>query len=121
MNYVTGNLIKDLRENKGLTQKELAENLGVSDKAVSKWETNRGLPDISIIEDLAKALGISLAELLTGDLKTNGNISGNVKKRCFMYARFAEILLLHSVKVLSVAAVFYCRRLKPKKLVIFTL
>lgn len=80
MSYVTGNTIKRLRERRGLTQKELAESINVSDKAVSKWETNRGLPDISIIEDLSKALGVSVTELLTGDLKTNENVSGNMKK-----------------------------------------
>lgn len=80
MSYVTGNTIKKLREKRGLTQKELAEYINVSDKAVSKWETNRGLPDISIIEDLSRALGVSVTELLTGDLKTNENVSGNMKK-----------------------------------------
>lgn len=80
MSYVTGNVIKTLREKNGITQKELAKIIGVSDKTVSKWETNRGLPDIGIIEELAKALGVSLSELLTGDLKTNENISGNIKK-----------------------------------------
>lgn len=80
MSYITGNTIKILREKNGITQKELAEIIGVSDKTVSKWETNRGLPDIGIIEELAKALRVSLSELLTGDLKTNENTSGNIKK-----------------------------------------
>ena len=80
MSYVTGNIIKTLREKNGITQKELAKIVGVSDKTVSKWETNRGLPDIGIIEELAKALRVSLSELLTGDLKTNENMSGNIKK-----------------------------------------
>lgn len=80
MNYITGNTIKKLREKKGITQKELADMISVSDKTVSKWETNKGLPDIRISEELAKALGVSLPELLTGDLKINGNISGNMKK-----------------------------------------
>lgn len=80
MSYITGNTIRTLREKKGITQKELAEIICVSDKTVSKWETNKGLPDIGIIEELAKALRVSLAELFTGDLKTNENISGNMKK-----------------------------------------
>ncbi|MDD4312426.1 MAG: helix-turn-helix transcriptional regulator, partial [Eubacteriales bacterium] len=53
-NYVTGSTIKLLREQKGYTQRQLAEKLMVSDKAVSKWESGRGLPDISLIEPLAK-------------------------------------------------------------------
>ena len=80
MGYVTGNTIKELREKKKYTQKELAERLKISDKAVSKWETNRGLPDIGIIEDLAKVLGVSIAELLTGDCRENENSAGNMKR-----------------------------------------
>ena len=83
MAYVTGKTIKELREKRKLTQKELAEKLQVSDKAVSKWETGRGLPDIGIIDDLAKALGVSIAELLTGDCRENENLSGNMKKTHF--------------------------------------
>lgn len=80
MSYITGDTIKGLREKNGITQKELANVIGVSDKTISKWETNKGLPDIGIIEELAKALRVSLPELLTGDLKTNENVSGNMKK-----------------------------------------
>ena len=49
MTYITGETIKRLREKKKLTQKELAEKLMVSDKTISKWETNKGLPDLSIL------------------------------------------------------------------------
>ena len=80
MSYIAGNTIRTLREKSGITQKKLAEMICVSDKTVSKWETSKGLPDIGIIEDLAKALRVSLPELLTGDLKTNENVSGNMKK-----------------------------------------
>lgn len=83
MGYITGNTIKELREKKKLTQKELAEKLLISDKTVSKWETGRGLPDIGIIEDLARALDVSVAELLTGDCRQNENLSGNIKKTHF--------------------------------------
>ena len=83
MGYVTGNTIKELREKKKYTQKELAERLKISDKAVSKWETNRGLPDIGIIEDLAKVLGVSIAELLTGDCREHENSAGNMKRTHF--------------------------------------
>lgn len=80
MNYITGKTIKELREKRRITQRELAESINVSDKAVSKWETGKGLPDIAIIEELSKALGVSIAELLTGDLRENENTSGNMKK-----------------------------------------
>ena len=80
MNYVTGETIKNLRKKKRITQKELADMINVSDKTVSKWETKKGLPDISIIKELSRALGVSIAELLTGELKINDNQSGNMKK-----------------------------------------
>jgi DNA-binding XRE family transcriptional regulator/desulfoferrodoxin (superoxide reductase-like protein) len=81
--YVTGNMIKTLRENKGYTQKQLSEILSVSDKTVSKWETARGLPDITLIEPLAKALGVSVAELLAGECAVNRNRAGNMLRSCF--------------------------------------
>ena len=67
--YVTGAAIKALREKKGLTQRDLAEQIGVSDKTISKWETGKGLPDITLLEPLSAALGISVTELLAGDRK----------------------------------------------------
>ena len=65
-NDVTGNLIKELREKKQMTQVELANKLLVSEKTISKWETGRGLPDISLIEPLSKALDVSIVELFNG-------------------------------------------------------
>ena len=82
-NYVTGSTIKLLREKKGYTQRQLAEQLMVSDKAVSKWESGRGLPDISLIEPLAKTLGVSLAELLSGECIQNTNRHGNMHRSKF--------------------------------------
>lgn len=81
--YVTGDAIKALREKKQYTQKQLADLLGVSDKAVSKWETGRGLPDISLLEPLSGALGVSVAELLSGECVTNRNRSGNLLREKF--------------------------------------
>ena len=83
MSYVTGNTIRELREKKSLTQKQLADRLAVSDKTVSKWETGKGLPDVGIIMELSAALGVSLAELLTGEYAENKNRSGNMKKLYF--------------------------------------
>ncbi len=79
VNYVTGTMIKELREQRQMTQKELADLLMLSDKTISKWETGRGLPDISLIEDLSKALRVSVAELLTGRQITNTNRHANMK------------------------------------------
>lgn len=63
----TGSLIANLRQEKGLTQRELADALQVSDKAVSRWETGRGMPDIENLEALASALDVGVAELLHGE------------------------------------------------------
>lgn len=76
--YITGQTIKKLREDKGMTQTALAEKIGVSSKAISKWETSKGLPDISLIEPLSKALGVSVMELMSGDTVINGNLSSNM-------------------------------------------
>ena len=81
--YVTAEIIKSLREGKRLTQRELASAVGVTDKAVSKWESGRGLPDISLIDALAQALGVSVAELLTGDVRENANRAGNMMRSKF--------------------------------------
>ena len=78
--YVTGDVIRRLREQKHLTQEALAETLFVSGKTVSKWETGKGLPDISLLEPLAKALGISVAELLSGSAVHNRNRSANMAR-----------------------------------------
>jgi len=67
-----------------MTQAELAERIGVSSKTVSKWETGKGLPDISLLQPLAGALGISLIELMNGEHITNRNISANMT-RCKFY------------------------------------
>lgn len=81
--YVTGATIKRLREARGLTQAGLAGQIGVTDKAVSKWETAKGLPDISLIEPLAGALGVSVMELMSGDTVINKNVSSNMLRSRF--------------------------------------
>ena len=82
--YVTGATIKQLRESKQLTQAELAERIGVSSKTISKWETAKGLPDISLLQPLAQALGISVIELMNGEHIINRNVSANML-RCKFY------------------------------------
>ena len=81
--YVTGATIRALREKQGMTQAELAEKLCVSDKTVSKWETGRGFPDVSLLEPLGGALHISVPELLCGQAITNGNRAANMLKSRF--------------------------------------
>ena len=81
--YVTGAAVRQLRESRGMTQAELGEKIGVSSKTVSKWETGKGLPDISLLQPLAQALGISLIELVNGEQISNKNVSANMLRSKF--------------------------------------
>ena len=81
--YVTGMVIKELREKNNMTQSELAQKLSVSDKAVSKWETGKGYPDVSLLESIAKVFGISVTELMVGDWVSNKNVSANMLRSKF--------------------------------------
>ncbi len=80
--YLTGETIQTLRESLGLTQKQLADQLGITDKAVSKWETGRGLPDITLLPPIADAFHMSVAELLAGEKVINKNKAGNLSRAC---------------------------------------
>ncbi len=81
--YITGNTIKKLRRKLGITQSSLAEKLNISDKTVSKWETGKGYPDITLIEQLARELNVSVAELLSGNTVINENRGFNMKRSFF--------------------------------------
>lgn len=81
--YVTADTIRTLREAAGLTQWQLADALCISDKTVSKWETGRGLPDVSLLSPLAGALGVSVSELLSGQCMQNRNRGGNLLRSRF--------------------------------------
>lgn len=81
--YVTGTVIKQLREKNKMTQLQLAEKLGVSDKTVSKWETAKGYPDITLLEPIAEAFKISVTELISGNTIHNENISANMLRSKF--------------------------------------
>ena len=81
--YVTGAVIKELRESKKLTQSELADQLNVSDKTISKWENGKGYPDITLLEPIANVFGISLTELISGNTVVNANVSANMMRSRF--------------------------------------
>ncbi len=101
--YITGTVIKKLREEKGLTQLQLAEEIGVTAKAVSKWETAKGLPDISLIEPLGKALGVSVMELMSGETVVNRNASANI-----LFSKFYVCPVCGNVIHTTGAAVISC-------------
>ena len=79
----TGELIRKLRTDMGLTQKQLAQRLHVSDKAVSKWECGSGCPDLSLFSALAQVLGTNTDSLLTGEISKNDKEKGDMKKLRF--------------------------------------
>lgn len=81
--YVTGAVIRELREKNKMTQLQLAEKLGVSDKTVSKWETCKGYPDITLLEPIAEAFRISVTELISGNTIFNANVSANMLRSKF--------------------------------------
>lgn len=81
--YITGTAIRELREHQNMTQLQLAEILGVSDKTVSKWENGRGYPDITLLEPIADAFKVSVPELISGHRIKNTNVSANMMQSLF--------------------------------------
>lgn len=104
MNIIkTGTLIKEMRTEKNLTQKELAEKLNVSTAAVSKWENGKGFPDISILEPLSLELDISITELIKGEKNIKNNESDSfakdlieISKKEIKYERTRQIFIFSS-------------------------
>lgn len=78
-----GALIARLRRERGLTQRELADRLHVTGKAVSKWERGAGCPDVSLLARLAEELEVDLAALLSGQLPPSEESGGNMKKAVY--------------------------------------
>lgn len=76
----TGKFIAEQRKEAGLTQRQLAEKLNISDKTISKWETGNGMPDTSIMEELCTALDINVNELLSGERLPDGSYNGKAEK-----------------------------------------
>ncbi|WP_303819788.1 helix-turn-helix domain-containing protein [Ruminococcus flavefaciens] len=83
----TGSLIRQLRTERGLTQKQLAERINVSDKAVSKWERGNGCPDVSLLTALAEVLDTDIQTLLSGSIEKNESEKGDMKKLRFYVCR----------------------------------
>ncbi len=111
MNNDIGLLIKKLRSEKGLTQKDFAERLHVSDKTVSKWERGDGYPDIEMLKPICHELGISVDELFDGMAERNSNISGNMLK-----SKFYVCPVCGNIIVSSGDASVICHGLKLKPL-----
>ncbi len=79
-NIKIGNLIYKLRKESGMTQLQLAEQMNISDKTVSKWERGLGCPEVSLLTELSQIFDVNLEKLLSGELDTNDILGGNMKK-----------------------------------------
>ena len=79
-NEKTGRLIRSLRTERNLTQAQLADALGVSDKAISKWERGRGAPDVSLLNTLSDVFGVNIDKILQGEIEQNDSDGGNMKR-----------------------------------------
>ncbi len=78
-NIKVGNMIRTLRQERNMTQKQLADKMNISDKTVSKWERGLGCPDISFISELSDILGVDTQKLLAGNITPNDFVGGNMK------------------------------------------
>lgn len=79
----TGALLRKLRQERGWTQRQVAEQLGVSTQAVSKWERDQGIPDVGLLPHLAEIFGVSVEGLLDGGLNPAAPDGGNMKRLQF--------------------------------------
>lgn len=93
-----GMLIRSLRLEQNMTQKQLAEKMNISDKAISKWERGVGCPDVSLLPELAALLGVSIEKILGGDLEVNAFTGGNMKQTQYYVCPFCGNLMLSTGK-----------------------
>ena len=112
--YVTGEMIKRLRKDGKITQQQLAEKINVSSKTISKWETGRGYPDISLIEPLSAALGVSVIELFSGEDVVNTNRVFNMLRMKFYVCPMCGNIILSAGEALVVCCGKVLTALEPK-------
>ncbi|MBR5521007.1 MAG: helix-turn-helix domain-containing protein [Oscillospiraceae bacterium] len=108
----TGRLIAQLRKEKGLTQKNIADALGIQNKTVSKWECGLGAPDTSLLSDLAVILGVDTRRILEGEIRPNRPDNGNMARTKFYICPVCGNIMFSS----GSASMFCCgRKLEPVK------
>lgn len=107
-----GKLICQLRNERGLTQKEIADALGISNKTVSKWECGLGCPDLAVWPELSVILGVDMAQLMEGEISRNRPDPGNISR-----IRFYVCPVCGNVLFSTGSATIHCcgRRLEPLK------
>lgn len=102
-----GSFLKELRKQKGITQEELAEQLNVSGRTVSRWETGNNMPDISILIELAELYDVSIPEIVNGERK-NESMNEEVKEVAQSLSDYADLekeKMLKEVRSLSITGV----------------
>ena len=113
----TGELIAALRKEKGWSQTELAERLGVTNKAVSRWETGRGYPDVELLPLLAKELGVTISELLDGErTPAPPQVEEQMEFLCESTAREKKKLWAAIVVAAAVSVMLFCMWIYPRVL-----
>lgn len=105
-----GELILNLRKEKNMTQKEVADAMNISDKTISKWERGLGCPDVSLLSELSHILGVNIEKILLGDLAPNDTDGGNMKRIKFYVCPNCRNVISNTGK----AEISCCgRRLEP--------
>lgn len=102
----TGLLIATLRKEKSMTQKDLAEKIGVTDKAISRWETGKGFPDVSILASLSEVLNVSITEIVNGEILTSENIKGSSDNAIIEALTYSKRMSKKIIGILETAKYF---------------
>ena len=110
-----GELIRLKRIENGLTQKQLADAMNISDKTISKWERGLGCPDVALLPEVAKLLKMNIEELLKGDLKMNELMNGNMKKTQFYVCSQCGNIITGTAQMTVSCCGHKLEALKPQK------
>lgn len=101
-----GALILSLRKEKNMTQRDISTKMNISDKTISKWERGIGCPDVSLLTDLSKILGVNIEKILIGDLEKKNPDGGNMKKVKFYVCKDCNNVITST----STAEIYCCGR-----------
>ena len=112
----TGNRILELRKEKGLSQKEFAEKLNVTDKAVSKWERGLNFPDLFVIEKIATEFDVSLVELLgLEDLSSEDTAKNLAEIAASERARIINDFIFRGISIIVIGIIIFISEIYASK------
>ena len=104
-----GNIIRELRTERGMTQKQLADKMNISDKTVSKWERGLGWPDVSLLSELSDLFEVDIGKLLSGDLAPNDFVGENMKKTKYYVCPMCHNIWLHELISILHMLIILCK------------